>query len=81
MRVNILVKTEDLELVRQNENEKYILGIKVSPTGEEPATHHFCTVPGEQEKIQKILSKQNLSIMEVGEPKQFLNKWGLKVIR
>lgn len=81
MRVNILVKSEDLETVRQKENNSLILGIKVSPTGEEPATHHYCTVPGDEQIIQKYLDKQNLSIMEVGEPKEFLNKWGLKVIR
>lgn len=81
MRVNILVKKEDLETVKQNETNKDIFLIKVSPTGQEPATHYFCTIPGDQEKIDKILNKQNLSIMEVGGPKEFLNKWGLKIIR
>lgn len=81
MRVNILVKSEDLETVRQNENNKSLFVIKVSPTGEEPATHHFCTIPGDEKIIQKYLDKQNLTIMEEGQPKEFLNKWGLKVIR
>lgn len=81
MRVNILVKKEDLETVRQKEGNKDIFLIRVSPTGEEPETHYFCSIPGDQDKINKILSKQSLSIMELGQPKEFLSKWNLKIIR
>jgi hypothetical protein len=37
---------------------------------------------GSEEKMRSIYDKKNLSIMELEiGPKEFLNKWGLKIIR
>lgn len=82
MRINILTEDSKVEQVREAWVNKDIMKIPVSPTGEMPATHWFCTMAGEEEKMNGILAKQNLSIMEsnIG-PKEFLEKWNLKVIR
>lgn len=82
MRINILTEDSKVEQVREAWVNKDIMKIPVSPTGEMPATHWFCTMAGEEAKMNAILAKQNLSIMEsnIG-PKEFLEKWNLKVIR
>jgi hypothetical protein len=37
---------------------------------------------GSEEKMNSIYAKKNLSIMELEiGPKEFLNKWNLKIIR
>lgn len=82
MRINILIEDSKVAQVRQNMENDNIMKIPVSPTGQVPPTHWFCTMAGEEEKMKAILAKQNLSIMEsnIG-PKEFLEKWNLKVIR
>lgn len=82
MRINILIEDSKVAQARQNMGYDNILKIPVSTTGQMPATHWFCTMAGEEEKMNSILAKQNLSIMEsnIG-PKEFLEKWNLKVIR
>lgn len=82
MRINILTENDKVEQVREAWVTKNCLKIPVSPTGEEPATHWFCSMAGEESKMMEIYNKKNLSIMELGiGPKEFLNKWGVKVIR
>jgi hypothetical protein len=37
---------------------------------------------GSEEQMMKIYNKKNLSIMELEiGPKEFLNKWGVKIIK
>ena len=70
------------EKVQIHRNTYTFTQIPCSQTGEEPATHWFCTMAGSEEKMMSIYAKKNLSIMEleVG-PKEFLNKWNLKIIK
>lgn len=82
MRINILTENDKVEQVRESWINKNVMKIPCSATGEEPATHWFCTMAGSEEQMMKIYNKKNLSIMELETgPKEFLNKWGLKIIR
>jgi hypothetical protein len=82
MRINILTENDKVEQVREAWVNKNVLKIPCSATGEEPATHWFCTMAGSEEQMMKIYNKKNLSIMELGiGPKEFLNKWGVKIIK
>ena len=82
MRINILTENDKVEQVREAWINKNVMKIPCSATGEEPATHWFCTMAGSEEQMIKIYNKKNLSIMELGTgPKEFLQKWGLKIIR
>ena len=57
------------------------LSIPVSETGKLPATHWFCFVNVSEDGYQKLLSIQEYSIIEESGPKEFLEKWNLKIIR
>lgn len=57
------------------------LKIPLSETGEEPATHWFCYLNVTPEGYEKILARQDKSIIEESSPKEFLNKWNLKIIK
>lgn len=82
MRINILTEDLIVNQIRETFDNQNILKIPVSPTGEYPATHWYCTMAGSEEKINHIYSKKNLSVMELDiSPKNFLNKWGLKIIK
>jgi hypothetical protein len=82
MRINILTENDKVEQVREAWINKNVMKIPCSSTGEEPATHWFCTMAGSEEKMNSIYAKKNLSIMELEiGPKEFLNKWNLKIIR
>ena len=75
MRINILTENDKVEQVREAWVNKNVMKIPCSSTGEEPATHWFC-------KMNYIYAKKNLSIMELEiGPKEFLNKWNLKIIK
>ena len=81
MRICILCESSKIEEVRKKEDRDNILKIELSPTGQTPATHYFCTMVVNQEKADKLMAKREITIMEIAEPKDFLNKWGLKIIR
>ena len=82
MRLNILIENDKVEQVRESWTNKDVLKIPCSPNGEEPATHWFCSMAGSEEKMKDIYDKKNLSMMELEiSPKEFLNKWGLKIIK
>ena len=51
MRINILTENSKVEQVREAWVSKDIMKIPVSPTGEYPATHWFCTMAGEESKM------------------------------
>lgn len=82
MRINILTEDSKVEQVRREIGNPNILKIPVSQTGELPATHWFCTMAGEESKMNAIYEKRKLSIMELDMgPKEFLEKWNLKLIK
>lgn len=82
MRINILTEDSKVIQVREEMGDDNILKIPVSPTGQPPATHWFCSMAGEESKMMAIYTKQKLSIMELNiGPKEFLNKWNLKLIK
>jgi len=82
MRINILTENDKVEQVREAWVNKNVMKIPCSATGEEPTTHWFCTMAGSEELMMSIYNKKNLSIMELEiGPKEFLNKWNLKIIK
>ena len=82
MRINILTENDKVEQVRESWVNKNVMKIPCASTGEESATHWFCTMAGSEEKMMQIYNKKNLSIMELEiGPKEFLNKWGVKIIK
>ena len=58
-----------------------ILTIELSQSGEKPATHYFCTMVVDQKKADKLMAKREFTIMEIAEPKDFLEKHNLKMIK
>lgn len=82
MRICILTENSKVEQVREGWVTKDVLKIPVSSTGQNPATHWFCSMAGEESKMMEIYNKKNLSIMELDiSPREFLNKWNLKIIK
>jgi len=81
MRVCILCEESKVEKVRKKMDNKSILVIPCSQTGELPATHRFCSIATDEKGAQKLLDSQELTIMEISEPKDFLAKWNLKIIK
>jgi hypothetical protein len=82
MRICILTEDSKVEQVREGWITKDVLKIPVSSTGQNPATHWFCSMAGEESKMMEIYNKRNLSIMELDiSPREFLNKWNLKIIK
>jgi len=81
MRICILCDASKVEEARQKEKNDNILNIELSPTGEKPATHYFCTMVVDQKKADKLMAKKEFTIMEIAEPKDFLESHGLKMIK
>jgi len=81
MRICILCDASNLEAARQKEGNNKILTIQLSPSGEKPATHYFCTMVVDQKKADKLMAKKEFTIMEIAEPKDFLESCGLKMIK
>ena len=81
MRICILCDASHIEEVRQKEGNNKILTIELSPTGEKPATHYFCTMVVTQDKADKLIAKKEFTTMEIAEPKDFLERNNLKYIR
>jgi hypothetical protein len=81
--VNICILCEEskVQQVKDKLGKDNILKIKVSQTGEFPATHLFCSMVVSEEKAQRLLSKQEITIIELSKAKDFLEKWNLKIIR
>jgi hypothetical protein len=84
MRLNILcpdhLVSESREIAKQITKE-LVLKIPTSPTGKMPVTHWFCNLETNDEGFDKIMGLKKNSVIEPGGPKQFLDKWGLKIIR
>ncbi len=81
MRICILCDASKIEEARQKEGNNKILTIELSPTGEKPVTHYFCTMVVDQKKADKLMAKKEFTIMEIAEPKDFLESHGLKIIK
>ena len=81
MRVCILCEESKVEQVRQKINDKTILKMGCSETGQLPATHRFCCIATDERGAQELLSKAEITVMEISEPKQFLQKHNLKLIK
>jgi hypothetical protein len=81
MRICILCDASRIEEARQKEGNNKILTIELSQSGEKPATHYFCSMVVSQEKADKLMAKREFTTMEISEPKDFLEKHNLKMIR
>ena len=57
------------------------LRIPVSETGNLPATHWFCFLNVTEAGYAKLKSVQEHSVIEESGPKEFLEKWNLKIIK
>jgi len=83
-RLNILC--EDSKIVIAREKAKAIMNadvltVPLSKKGKSPATHWFCSLNVNEDGYQKIMGIQEHSIIEEGSPKDFLQKWGLQIIK
>ena len=81
MRICILCEESKLIQVREKMGNDNILKIECSPTGELPATHYFCVMAVTQQKADSLLAKRELTTMEISEPKDFLEKHNLQIIK
>ncbi len=87
MYICILSTVENIEAVREKaktlpEFTKHdALSIPLSADGELPPTHYFCTFSTTQEKYNAIKSLEDLTVIESGNPKDFLTERNLKIIR
>jgi len=83
MKLCILCDNSKVEEVR--ETGKKIFGnnmrVGVSANGKDPATHWFCFLTVSQEGYDKLLELKNYTTIEESGPKEFLERWNLKVIR
>ena len=57
-----------------------ILRIDLSPTGELPATHKLCVMAVTDDKAKQMIESAELTIIEAMNPKEFLEKHGLKKV-
>ena len=81
MRVCILCEEAKVEQAREKMKDKNILTIHCSENGELPATHRFCCIATDERGAQELLSKAEITTMEICGPKEFLTKWNLKIIK
>jgi len=81
MRICILCEESKVEQVREKMKRDSILTIPCSESGELPATHRFCSMAVDGKKAQELLSKAEITTMEISAPKEFLTKWNLKIIK
>jgi len=81
MRVCILCEESRVVEARTKMKRESILTIPCSQSGELPATHRFCCIATDEKGVQDLLSKAEITTMEVSGPKEFLLKWNLKIIK
>ncbi len=81
MRVCILCEESKVEQVREKMKKDNILTILCSETGKLPSTHRFCCIATDERGSQELLSKAEITTMEISGPKEFLTKWNLKIIK
>lgn len=81
MRVCILCEEAKVEQARVKMNNRNILTIPCSENGQLPSTHRFCCIATDERGAQELLSKAEITTMEICGPKEFLTKWNLKIIK
>ena len=81
MRVCILCEDSRVEEVREKTGKKNILQVSCSEAGQLPSTHKFCCIATDEKGAQELLSKAEITTMEISGPKEFLTKWNLKIIK
>lgn len=83
MRVCVLCEEEKVSQIRKDRKNENMLKIPCSETGELPATHRFCCIATSEERAADILANkdENYVAVESIGPKEFLNKWNLKIIK
>lgn len=83
MRVCILCEEQKLDIVKEKTKRKNILEIRCSENGELPSTHRFCCIATDEKGANELLesSKDGVTTMEISGPKEFLEKWNLKIIK
>ena len=81
MRVCILCEEPKVEQVREKMKRNNILTVPCSESGQLPATHRFCCIATDERGAQELLSKAEITTMEISGPKEFLTKWNLKIIK
>ena len=83
MRVCILCEESKVAQIREKEKNQNILTTEVSANGKLPATHRFCVIAKpdgtEEAFVNRIVAKG--MVAELLDPKQFLDKWNLQIIR
>jgi hypothetical protein len=80
MRICILCEESKVSQAREKMKNDNILKIDLSPTGELPATHKLCVMAVPEERAQEMINSAELTIIEAMNPKEFLEKHGLKKI-
>ena len=80
MRICILCEESKVSQSREKMKNDNILKIDLSPTGELPATHKLCVMAVPEERAQEMINSAELTIIEAMNPKEFLEKHGLKKI-
>lgn len=81
MRVCILCEEEKVSQVREKMKNNGILTISCSESGNLPSTHKFCCIAMSEDRAVKMLESAELTTMEISGPKEFLEKWNLKIIK
>jgi hypothetical protein len=80
MRICILCEESKVLQAREKMKNNNILKIDLSPTGELPATHKLCVMAVPEERAKQMIESAELTIIEAMNPKEFLEKHGLKKI-
>jgi hypothetical protein len=80
MRICILCEESKVSQAREKMKNDNILRIDLSPTGELPATHKLCVLAVTDEKAKQMIESAELTIIEAMNPKEFLEKHGLKKV-
>lgn len=81
MRICILCEESKVAQVREKMNNQNILLMNLSPSGSLPATHKFCTMVLPEDKGREMINMAEITINEESHPNDFLNKYGLKLIK
>jgi hypothetical protein len=81
MRICILCEESKVLQVREKMKNDNILKIDLSQNGQLPASHKFCVIAVPNELANKMINEAELTVIEALEPKEFLEKWDLKIIK
>jgi len=81
MRVCIIAEDAKVKEIRTDMKNERILTIGLSVDGKLPATHWFCCMAMPEDKANELVSSAKLSTIEIAEPKEFLNRWNLQIIK